>query len=309
MSSRTSTVSEDFDAAPIAPLEFNIAERDLDNSGRAPRYRLTPNVRTEAAERRKMEQELRLALSLDQLVLYYQPRVSLIDATRVGAEALIRWPHRKRGLMPPAAFLPTAERTTLITRVGGWVLRTACCEAAQWADVGIVNVNISARQLADGALMDQVAEALDVSGLAPDRLELDLGESMVMQPDVEVLLTLSAIRDLGVGLALDDFGTGYTSLGMLKRVPLTTLKIDRSLIRCLPGDGDEGAILQAMVDTGRALGLTVVGEGIETEEQLSFLSACGCDEGQGFLFSHPLPAGHLFPIAGWAASDDRDRAA
>jgi EAL domain-containing protein (putative c-di-GMP-specific phosphodiesterase class I) len=271
----------------------------------APRFRLTPNVRSEAAERRKMEQDLRQALSLDQLVLYYQPRVSLLDGTRVGAEALIRWPHRKRGLLAPAAFLPIAERTTLITRLGGWVLRTACSEAAHWHDGGVVTVNVSTRQLTDGAILDQVAEALDVSGLPPERLELDLTESMLIQPDVELLLTLSAIRDLGVGIALDDFGTGYTSLGMLKRAPLTALKIDRSLVRCLPGEGDEGAILRAVVETGHALGLTVVAEGIETEEQLSFLTAIGCDEGQGFLFSHPLPAANLFPLAGWATPEER----
>jgi EAL domain-containing protein (putative c-di-GMP-specific phosphodiesterase class I) len=266
----------------------------------APRYRLTPNVRSEAAERRKMEQDLRQALSLDQLILYYQPRVSLLDGTRVGAEALIRWPHRKRGLLAPAAFLPIAERTTLITRLGGWVLRTACSEAAHWHDGGVVTVNVSTRQLTDGAILDQVAEALDVSGLPPERLEIDLTESMLIQPDVELLLTLSAIRDLGVGIALDDFGTGYTSLGML-----TAMKIDRSLVRCLPGEGDEGAILRAVVETGHALGLTVVAEGIETEEQLSFLTAIGCDEGQGFLFSHPLPAANLFPLAGWATPDER----
>jgi EAL domain-containing protein (putative c-di-GMP-specific phosphodiesterase class I) len=271
----------------------------------APRYRLTPNVRSEAAERRKIEHDLRQALSLDQMVLYYQPRLSLLDGQRVGAEALIRWPHRKRGLLSPAAFLPVAERTTLITRLGGWVLRNACSEAAHWPEGGIVSVNVSARQLSDGAILDQVAEALDISGLAPERLELDLVESVLIEADVELLLTLSSIRDLGVGLAVDDFGTGYTSLGMLKRAPLTTMKIDRSLIRCLPGDGDAGVILRAVVETGHALGLTVLAEGIETEEQLSFLSATGCDEGQGFLFSHPLPAAHLFPLAGWATPEDR----
>jgi len=261
------------------------------------RYRLTPNIRAEAAERRRMEQELRQALSLDQLVLYYQPRVSLADGSRVGAEALIRWPHRKRGLIGPAAFLPIAERSTLITRIGGWVTRTACNEAARWPDRGIVSVNVSPRQLADGALPDQVAEALDVSGLAPEQLELDLTESMLLDLSVEVLLTLSAIRDLGVGLALDDFGTGYASLGMLKRLPLTVMKLDRSLIRGLPEDGEEAAIVRAVLETGQALGLTVVAEGIETEAQLAFLTAIGCDEGQGFLFSHPMAPSQLYPLA------------
>jgi EAL domain-containing protein (putative c-di-GMP-specific phosphodiesterase class I) len=290
MKSQTSAVTEDYDTS---------------DSGSALRYRLTPNARSEAADRRKMEQDLRQALSLDQLVLYYQPRVSLLDGVRTGAEALIRWPHRKRGLLAPGAFLPIAERSTLITRLGGWVLRTACSEAAHWVNGGTVTVNLSARQIADGAILDQVAEALDISGLAPERLELDLTESMLITPDVETLLTLSAIRDLGVGLALDDFGTGYISLGMLRRVPLTAMKIDRTLIRCLPGQGDEGAILRAVVETGHALGLTVVAEGIETEEQLSFLTASGCDEGQGFLFSHPMPAANLHPLDGWATAEER----
>jgi EAL domain-containing protein (putative c-di-GMP-specific phosphodiesterase class I) len=259
------------------------------------RFRLTPNVRSEAAERRRTEQELRQALSLDQLVLYYQSRVSLVDGSRVGAEALIRWPHRKRGLLPPASFIPMAERSTLITRIGGWVARTACIEAMRWPG-GTVSINISPRQVHDGALLDQVAEALDISGLPPERLELELTESMLIDLSVEVLLTLSAVRDLGVGIALDDFGTGYASLGMLKRLPLTVMKLDRSLVRGLPGDGEEGAIARAVVETGHALGLTVVAEGIETDEQLQFLSAIGCDEAQGYLFAHPLPATQLFSL-------------
>jgi EAL domain-containing protein (putative c-di-GMP-specific phosphodiesterase class I) len=262
------------------------------------RFRLTPNARSEAADRRRLEQDLRQALSLNHLVLHYQPRIALVDGARVGAEALIRWPHRKRGMLLPAAFLPMAERSTLISRIGGWVTRTACTEAANWPDRGVVSVNVSPRQLADGALLDQVAEALEISGLPPDRLELELTESTLLDLNVEVLLTLSAIRDLGVGLALDDFGTGYASLGMLKRLPLTTIKLDRSLIRTVPGDRDEVAIVRAGLETGHALGLVVVAEGVETEEQMAFLTAMGCDEAQGYLFNHPLPASQLFGSVG-----------
>ncbi len=256
---------------------------------RAGRFRLEPDGRAEAAQRRRLQRDLEEATRENAFVLHYQPRLSLATGETAGAEALIRWPHGKRGLVPPAAFIPLAERTGLITAIGGWVIRTACAAAVHWPPDWTVSVNVSARQLDDNALLQQVATALAESGLPPDRLELELTESMLVDVSLDTLLTLSAIRDLGVGIALDDFGTGFASLAMLKRLPLTVMKLDRSLVRDLPGDREDAAIVRAVVQTGHALGLFVVAEGIETEQQRAFLSGIGCDEGQGYLFSHPVP--------------------
>ncbi len=253
---------------------------------------LRPDGRTEAAARRRLRRELEAATVAQDFVLYYQQRLCLDSGRATGAEALLRWPHRKRGLIPPGAFVPAAEQGGQITRIGGWALEAACIEAVGWGDE-IVSVNVSPRQLADGVLLSQVARALEVSGLQPERLELELTETMLVEIGTDTLLTLSAIRDIGVGLALDDFGTGHASLSVLKRLPLTVMKLDRSLVRDLPTDRDDAAIVRAVLDTGHALGLTVVAEGIETEAQRSFLVASGCDEGQGYLFGPPVPAERL----------------
>ncbi len=248
--------------------------------------------------RRRLERDLRAATAGGGLVLYYQPRLHLASGTIFAAEALLRWPHPRQGLISPATFFPIAERTDLVNEIGRFVLGTACREAMQWpAHEGRpapgVSVNISARQLADGVLIEHLTSALELSGLPPERLELELTESMMLEVDFETLLMLSAIRDLGVGLALDDFGTGHASLSMLKRLPLTSMKIDRSLIRGLPEDREDAAIVRAAIATAHALGLTAVAEGIETESQRAFLCSIGCDEGQGFLFSHPQPPAAL----------------
>ena len=207
-------------------------------------------------------------------------------------EALIRWPDRKRGLIPPNSFIPIAEQSDLINLIGAWVLKEACIEAVGWTRHRL-SVNVSARQLQSGVLPVQLAVALEQSGLPPDRLELELTESMLVDGSTDTLLALSAIRDLGVGLALDDFGTGFASLSMLKRLPLTVMKLDRSLVRELPTNREDAAIVRAVIGTGHAMRLTVVAEGIETEAQRAFLSGIGCDEGQGYLFSHPLPVQQL----------------
>ena len=253
------------------------------------RFRLEPDRRANAAERRSLRRDLAAATAEGSFLLHFQPRLSLRHGRPCSAEALIRWPHRKRGLVPPSTFIPVAEETGHITEIGGWVLRRACREASAWGGGIGVSVNVSGRQLQDGQLPGQVAAALEESGLDPERLELELTESMLIDTDIDTLLTLSAIRDLGVRIALDDFGTGYASLAMLKRLPLTTMKLDRSLIRGLPEDSEDAAIARALIALGHALGLVVVGEGIETEDQRAFLAAQGCDEGQGYLFSHPLP--------------------
>lgn len=245
--------------------------------------------RGEAVERRRLERDMQRALNTHCFLLHYQPRVHLRSGAVSSSEALIRWPDRRRGMVPPATLIPAAERCGLINQIGAWVLQEACTEAMRWGG-GIVSVNVSAVQLQTGALIGQLAAALDQSGLPGDRLELELTEAMLVDTDTDTLLSLSAIRDLGVGLALDDFGTGRASLSMLKRLPFTAIKLDRSLIRDLPGNREDAAIARAIVQAGHAIGLMVVAEGIETEEQRALLSGIGCDEGQGYLFSRPVPA-------------------
>ncbi len=263
----------------------DVAEIDPDcRSGPAPHP-----AQAARAEHRRLRRDIAEATRAGGFELHYQPRIALGSGRPTGAEALLRWPHRRRGMVPPAAFVPAAELSGQIVAIGAWVLGTACAEAVAWAEPACVSVNVSVRQLSRTLLLDQVGLALERSGLPPDRLELELTERLLIDVDVEMLLTLSAIRDLGVGLALDDFGTGFASLATLKRLPLTVLKLDRSLIRDVPHDREDAAIVRAAIATGHALGLSVVAEGIETEVMRVFLAECGCDEGQGWLLGLPMP--------------------
>ncbi len=248
-----------------------------------------PDTQAERAHLRRLRRDLSTAAEQQGFVLHYQPRVALRSGAMTGAEALIRWPHRKRGLMAPGSFIPIAEQAGLISDIGAWVLRAACLSAIGWGRELRVAVNVSARQLHDRELLRQIGDSLEGSGLPPERLEIELSEAILLDDDLDTLLALSAIRDLGVGITLDDFGSGVASLSMLKRLPLELIKLDRSLVRTLPDDGEDVAIVQAIIDTGHALGLGVVAEGVETEAQRSLLAALGCDEAQGYLFSQPLP--------------------
>jgi len=268
---------------------FSIPDLSIDAPVPTP-FRRAPGSPAEAAHHRRLLRDLTAAVEQHSFVLHYQPRLSLATGERTGLEALLRWPQTRHGVVPAASFIPLAEEAGLITAIGGWVLLAACREAMRWPRPWVVSVNVSPRQIAEGALLGQVAAALDVSGLNPERLELELAESSLLGVDIDALLTLSAIRDLGAGVGLDNFGTGMASLSMLKRLPLTSMKIDRSLVRDLPLDGEDAAIVRAVIDTARALGFTAVAEGIETEAQRAFLAACGCPEGQGFLFGRPVPA-------------------
>ncbi|MCX7378104.1 MAG: EAL domain-containing protein [Alphaproteobacteria bacterium] len=246
-------------------------------------------TQAERAHLRRLRRDLSTASEQEGFVLHYQPRVALRSGAVTGAEALIRWPHRKRGLMAPGSFIPIAEQAGLISDIGAWVLRAACLSAATWNRDLRVAVNVSARQLHDRELLRQIGESIEGSALPPERLEIELSESILLDDDLDTLLALSAIRDLGVCITLDDFGSGVASLSMLKRLPLELIKLDRSLVRTLPDDGEDVAIVQAIIDTSHALGLGVVAEGVETEAQRSLLAALGCDEAQGYLFSQPLP--------------------
>ncbi len=254
--------------------------------------RMPPPAYPSAADSQWLKRELRAATAAGALVLHYQPRFCLVTGEIVANEALIRWPRHKLGLIPPGTLIPVAERSDLI---GAWALAEACREAACW-DAARVSVNVSARQLQSGVLPIQLATALEQSGLPPDRLELELAASLLVDSGIDTLLALSAIRDLGIGLVLDGFG----SSSMLKRLPLTAVKLDRSSVRELPMSREDAAIVCTAIETGRAMRLTTVAEGIETEAQRAFLSGIGCDEGQGCLFSHPLPAGQLRTMLGAA---------
>lgn len=248
--------------------------------------------RTAATARRCLERGLHAATAASAPPLRYQPRLCLATGEIVANEALVRWSDHKLGWIPTATSISIAKQGDLI---GVRLLIEACKEAANWNGARL-SINVSVRQLHLGVLPLQLAAAFEQSGLPPDRLELELAEALLVDSSTETLLALSAVRDLGVGLALDDFGTGFASLSMLKRLPLTVVKLHRSLVRELPMDHEDAAIARAAVETGRAMRLTTVAEGIETEAQRAYLSGIGCDEGQGCLFSQPLPAGQLRPM-------------
>ncbi|WP_048862827.1 EAL domain-containing protein, partial [Acidisphaera rubrifaciens] len=250
----------------------------------------------EAAERRRLESDLRQAIAQGRMTVHFQPRVILATGMPTGAEALLRWPHRKRGLIAPSAFLPYAERSGLITRLGGWVLDAACREARGWPAGTRLAVNVAARQISDGVLLHQVGQALAAQALPAEQLELELPEHGVLDIAEDTLLTLAALRDTGVGIVLDDYGAGQTSLAALRRLPLSSVKLDRSLVRGLPGAIDDAALARAIIGAAHALGLAVIAEGVETEGQRRFLAEAGCDEAQGHLFGGAMSAAALRPF-------------
>ncbi|MES2018555.1 MAG: EAL domain-containing protein [Pseudomonadota bacterium] len=244
-------------------------------------------------ERMRLESDLRNALHNGELLLHYQPKFEIGNNAMVGAEALVRWLHPQRGLIPPADFIPLAESTGLIVQLGEWVLEEACTQAAQWMRAGLppfrLAVNVSAREFS-ASLPSRVAATLDRHGLSPNWLELEITESTLMRDIERVIDIMDQITALGVSLSLDDFGTGYSSLSYLKRFPIDTLKIDRSFTTGIPEDGNDCAIASTIISIGQQLGHRVIAEGVETAEQLEFLRGAGCDEVQGYLYSRPLAA-------------------
>ena len=248
-------------------------------------------------EKLTMREGLRNAIARSEFYLVYQPKVEMRSGRVIGVEALIRWQHPEHGLVSPVQFIPLAEETGLIVPIGEWVLRTACFQNKGWQDAGLpaisVSVNVSARQFRERTLIDQVAQALKDSRLDARFLELELTESLVMEDLEKALLSMKALRAMGVQFSIDDFGTGYSSLSALKRFPIARLKIDRAFVRDIPGDEEDKAIAKAIISLGHELNLKVIAEGVETEEQLEFLHANGCDEMQGYLLSPPVPPAEL----------------
>ncbi len=246
-----------------------------------------------AKEHMRLETELRTALAVGELELHYQPKVSLRSGKIVGAEALLRWRHPERGMIPPGLFIPLAEETGLILDIGEWVLDEACRQLREWANAGLdmppVAINLSARQF-DAHLPMRVQELLTRHQVAPGQLMLEITESLLVKGADAVVSIMNELVAMGMALALDDFGTGYSSLAYLKRFPISTLKIDRSFVVGLPHEQNDCAIARAIVTMGQQLRQEIVAEGVETTEQMAFLRDLGCDQLQGWLFSPAVPA-------------------
>lgn len=257
----------------------------------------TEEISSEMHARLSLEQSLRRALERGEFFLEYQPRVDVRSGRVCGAEALVRWEHPQQGRVPPGSFIGLAEETGLIVPIGAWVLQEACRAAAQWSQSPAadfpVSVNLSPRQFRQKDLVNMVSDLLAHTGLSPQRLQLEVTESSMMQDVEQATRTLRALHALGVRLALDDFGTGYSSLAYLKTFPIDDLKIDRSFVHDVTGNENDAQIARAIIGLAHNLGLRVVAEGVENIDQLRFLSENGCDEGQGFYFAKPLREGEL----------------
>ncbi|MGB5305922.1 MAG: bifunctional diguanylate cyclase/phosphodiesterase, partial [Gammaproteobacteria bacterium] len=244
-------------------------------------------------ERLSIENNLRNALSRDELLLHYQPKVDIMTGQICGAEALLRWNHPELGMVSPLDFIQLSEETGLIVPIGDWVLRAACRQAKAWQTVRQaplqMAVNVSIRQFLDPNLLTSIREALDDSGLEPQYLTLEMTENMLMENAASNIEALCRIKELGIKLSIDDFGTGYSSLSYLKQFPLDELKIDRSFVTEVQPGNDRAPIIDAIIAMARSLDLSIVAEGVENEPQLEYLRARGCCVIQGFLFSKPLP--------------------
>lgn len=255
-------------------------------------YRSDMNAR--ALARLTMEAELRRALENSELTLHYQPQVELGTQRVIGAEALARWQHPKRGLLPASEFIPLAEATGLIALIGKWAMREACRQTASWQQAGAndlrIAVNVAAHQFQQEDFVKMVADILDETSLAPSSLELEITETSIMQNPEQVITILTELKALGVSIAIDDFGIGYSSLMYLKRFPIDRLKIDRMFVNDSTTDPDDAALVMTIITMAHNLRLNVMAEGVETEEQLNFLRLLKCDEAQGYFFAKPVPA-------------------
>jgi diguanylate cyclase (GGDEF)-like protein len=254
----------------------------------------TDSLNRHSLERLALETSLRHALARHELVVHYQPKIDCKTGAMSGAEALIRWNHPDLGLVPPSDFIALAEETGLIVPIGRWVLECVCLQIAEWQQAGLqpvrVAVNLSARQFEQDDLLNDIASIIESAGIDPALLECELTESMLMGDVDQACTVLSGLRRLGVHVSVDDFGTGYSSLANLKQFPVGTLKIDRAFVRDLSSRGEDKAIASAIIAMGHSLGMTVVAEGVENEEQAAFLRTEGCDAIQGFLYSKAVPA-------------------
>lgn len=252
-----------------------------------------PYMQSQLAEKRSFEADLQAALQNNEMDVFYQPQVSTETRAVCGFEALLRWTHPVRGRVPPAEFIPVAERTGFINALGKWVMETACKEAALWKPNIKIAINLSPVQLHSSNLIQNVVEALEKSNLDPARLELEITESVLLGNSDQTLAILDNLKAVGISMAMDDFGTGYSSLGNLRRVPFDKLKIDQSFLSDITSSQDALAIVEFVVGLGRKLRMTMIAEGVETEEQFAHMRQLGCDQIQGYLIGKPVPASEL----------------
>ncbi len=257
----------------------------------------SPEMTHRAKHRLTLEADLRRALEREELRLHYQPQVGLISGQIVGLEALVRWQHPVRGMVSPAEFIPLAEESGLVAPLGDWVLHTACRQVKAWLEAGLaapqMAVNVSAVQLSRGNLIESVQEALRTTHIPPDRLVLEITESFVIANREQSFKILAEIKALGVRLSIDDFGTGYSSMSYLPQIAAHELKIDLSFVRDMTTNRSNASIVKAIIALGHSLGLEVVAEGVETEEQARYLQSLHCDVIQGYLISRPLPVAEI----------------
>lgn len=250
---------------------------------------------------------MRNAIEKDELVLYYQPRVDIKTGKTLSVEALVRWQHPEKGLIYPDEFIPLAEETGLIIPLGSWVLDTACHQIKNWQDKGkpmTISVNLSAKQFYHGNLLEKIKSTLDTTGAPPELLELEITETLSLYDAASAIEVMKALRTMGVRIAMDDFGTGQSSLVNLKKLPIDTLKIDRSFIQDVELSLESASIVKMIVILGKTMHLNVTAEGVETKGQLEILQQYGCDEVQGYFFSRPIP---LDKIEEYLAKNDECR--
>ncbi|WP_176442317.1 EAL domain-containing protein [Noviherbaspirillum humi] len=281
------------DNAQVMMKHADIAMYQTKESGKNHYQFYSPQIDRDASSRLAMEAELRQALERNQLRLHYQPKVSLDSGRISGMEALLRWAHPELGMVPPSVFIPLAEETGMIESIGAWVLQEACAQSKRWENEGLpplrISVNLSPRQFNSEDLIADIAQALIQHQLQPGVLELEITESTVTRNAEKAARVLARVQAMGVSVAIDDFGTGYSSLSQLKHFPINTLKIDRSFIADVTVNRANKAIVRAVVAMGKALGLNLVAEGVESDEQMQFLQSVSCNEVQGSYFSGPLP--------------------
>jgi diguanylate cyclase (GGDEF)-like protein len=291
----------------IFPRDDQIGERLLKSADTA-MYRakelgrnryafFAPEMNERVESQLRIEAELRRAVKQGEFTLHYQPRVCAATQRVVGVEALLRWRHPERGLVEPPSFIPLLEESGLIVPVGAWVLRAACAQSKAWQNAGLaplrVSVNISSRQFRSDSLVSAVEEALTHSGLAPELLEIELTESLLVDNTAVAVSIMQRLKDVGIAISIDDFGAGYSSLNYLKRLPIDRLKIDGSFIRDIGVSVKDTAIVEAIAALARSLEIDYVAEGVETAEQAAFLRGQRCAEVQGFHYSGPLPAASI----------------